>query len=229
MWLLRYAFQRDFSVCLWRCFQVRLAFEPVDWINKIDLASVNGHHSIHEGLARRKRWRKGESTLSAWLLDLGQWPWSGPVAAWSGPVAFPCPLLLFSCRVLSSPLRPHGAHLARLLCPPVSPGVCSDSRPLSQWCRPTISSSAVPFSFCPPSFPASGAFPRTGIYHHCSWLLGLQTWGMPRTRIVYQLSWCSGVQIQATTHTSGSPGSPVADARSWDFSASIIMWVNSLQ
>ena len=36
---------------------------------------------------------------------------------------------------------------------------CSDSCPLSQWCPPTISSSAAPFSSCPQSFPASGSFP----------------------------------------------------------------------
>ena len=46
----------------------------------------------------------------------------------------------------------------RLLCPSLSPGVCSDSCPLSQWCCLTISSSATLFSFCPQSFPASGSF-----------------------------------------------------------------------
>ena len=35
----------------------------------------------------------------------------------------------------------------------------SNSCPLSQWCRPTISSSVVPFSSCLQSFPASGSFP----------------------------------------------------------------------
>ena len=43
--------------------------------------------------------------------------------------------------------------------PSGSPGVCSNSCPLSQWCHPTISSSVVPFSSCPQSFPASGSFP----------------------------------------------------------------------
>ena len=39
-------------------------------------------------------------------------------------------------------------------CPPLSPGVCSNSCPLSQWCYLTISSSVTPFSFCPQSFSA---------------------------------------------------------------------------
>ena len=43
-------------------------------------------------------------------------------------------------------------------CPPLWPGVCSNSCPLSQWCHPTISSSAAPFSFCLLSFPGSRSF-----------------------------------------------------------------------
>ena len=53
----------------------------------------------------------------------------------------------------------RGLEHARLLCPPRSPGVCSDSCLLSQWCYLTISSSATPFSFWLQSFPASGSFP----------------------------------------------------------------------
>ena len=52
-------------------------------------------------------------------------------------------------------LWPHGLQHARLLCPSLSPRVCSDSCPLSQWYHPIISSSVSLFS-CPPSFPSSG-------------------------------------------------------------------------
>ena len=55
----------------------------------------------------------------------------------------------------------HGLHYARLSCPSLSPEVCSDSHPLSQWCYPTISSSVIPFYSCPQSFPASGSFPMS--------------------------------------------------------------------
>ena len=48
-------------------------------------------------------------------------------------------------------------------CPSVSPGVCSDSCPLSQWCSLTISSSAA-FFFCLQSFPASGSFPMSWLF-----------------------------------------------------------------
>ena len=39
-------------------------------------------------------------------------------------------LLLFSCEVLSDSLWPHGLQHARLPCPSLSPGVCSNSCPL---------------------------------------------------------------------------------------------------
>jgi len=60
---------------------------------------------------------------------------------------------------MSNSLRPHELQHTRLPCPLLlSPKVYSDSCPLSQWCHPTISSSVIPFSSCPQSFPASGSF-----------------------------------------------------------------------
>ena len=56
----------------------------------------------------------------------------------------------------SDSLRPHGRQHARRPCPSPTPGVHPNPCPLSRWCHPTISSSVVPFSFCPQSFPASG-------------------------------------------------------------------------
>ena len=57
-------------------------------------------------------------------------------------------------------LRPHRLQRARLPCPSASPRVCSNSRPLSCWCHPTISSSVALFSSCPPSFASLESFPR---------------------------------------------------------------------
>ena len=59
---------------------------------------------------------------------------------------------------MSDSLRPHELQHASLPCPTISPGVCSNSCPLSRWCYLTISSSATPFSFCLQSSPASGSF-----------------------------------------------------------------------
>ena len=59
---------------------------------------------------------------------------------------------------MSNSLWPHGLQRTRSPCPSLSPGVCSNSSPLSWWCDPTISSSVFLFSSCPQSFPASGSF-----------------------------------------------------------------------
>ena len=67
------------------------------------------------------------------------------------------------CSVMSSSLRPYGQQHARLSCSSLSPGVCLDSCPLSQWCDPTISSSAALF-FHLQSFPASRSFPMSQVF-----------------------------------------------------------------
>ena len=64
----------------------------------------------------------------------------------------------FSHSVVSDSLWPHELQHARHPCPSPTPGVHSNSCPLSQWCHPTISSSVVPFSSHLQSFPASGSF-----------------------------------------------------------------------
>ena len=46
------------------------------------------------------------------------------------------------------------------------------SCPLSQWCHPTTSSSVVPFSSCPQSFPASGPFPISQLFTSGSHRIG---------------------------------------------------------
>ena len=59
---------------------------------------------------------------------------------------------------MSDSLQPHGLQHTRPPCPSSTPGVYSNSCPLSWWCHPTISSSVVPFSYHLQSFPASGSF-----------------------------------------------------------------------
>ena len=71
---------------------------------------------------------------------------------------------MFNCSVIPNSLWPYGLQHARLPCPSLSLGACSNSCPLSQWCHPTISSSVIPFSSCLQSFPASGSFPMSQIF-----------------------------------------------------------------
>ena len=61
-------------------------------------------------------------------------------------------------------LQPHESQHARPPCPSPTPGVHSNSRPLSRWCHPAISSSLVPFSSCPQSLPPSGSFPMSQLF-----------------------------------------------------------------
>ena len=70
----------------------------------------------------------------------------------------------FSHSVLSHSLRPHGLQHTRPPCPSPTPGACSNTRPSSQWCHPTISFSVIPFSFCLQSFPASGSFQMSQLF-----------------------------------------------------------------
>ena len=58
----------------------------------------------------------------------------------------------------------HGLQHARPPCPSPTPGVYSNSWPLSQWGRPTISSFVVPFSSCLLSVPESGSFPMSHFF-----------------------------------------------------------------
>ena len=72
-------------------------------------------------------------------------------------------LLLFSCQAMSYSSQPHRMQHTRLPCPSLSPRVCANSCPLSQWCHPIVSSFAA-FSFCLHSFSASGSFPMSWLF-----------------------------------------------------------------
>ena len=62
---------------------------------------------------------------------------------------------------MSGSLQPHELQHARIPCPSLSPGTCSNSRPLTQCCHPTLSSAVSP---CPQCFPASGSFPMRQLF-----------------------------------------------------------------
>ena len=83
---------------------------------------------------------------------------------WMWQICRPKPTVQFSRSVMSDSLRPYELQHARPPCPSPTPGVHSDSRPLSQWCHPAISSSVVPFPSCPQSLPASESFPMSQLF-----------------------------------------------------------------
>ena len=61
-------------------------------------------------------------------------------------------------------LWPHESQHARPPCPSPTPRVLSNSRPLSRWCHPAISSSVIPFTSPPKSLPASESFPMSQLF-----------------------------------------------------------------
>ena len=72
-----------------------------------------------------------------------------------------CCSVIWSCLTLSDPMD---CSMSRPPWPSLSPGVCSDSCQLSQWCHPTISCSVGPFSSCLQSFPTSGSLSRSQLF-----------------------------------------------------------------
>ena len=85
--------------------------------------------------------------LRKWIWAIEKWSW-----------------IQFSRSVVSDSLQPHELQHARLPCPLPTPGACSNSCPLSQWCHPTFSSSVIPFSTCFHLFPASGSFLMSQVF-----------------------------------------------------------------
>ena len=69
----------------------------------------------------------------------------------------------FSCSVPSASLWSHWLQHARLPCPSLTPGACSNSCPSSRWYHPTILSFFSLFS-CLQALPASGSFPMSQFF-----------------------------------------------------------------
>ena len=106
----------------------------------------------------------------------------------------------FSRSVVSNSLRTRGPQHTRPPCPSPTPGVYSNSYPLSWWWHPTISSSVVPFSSHLQSFPALGSFPMsqffasggqiTGVSASASVLpMNIQDW--------FPLGWTGRISLQS--------------------------------
>ena len=76
---------------------------------------------------------------------------------------------------MSDSLQLRGLWHARLPWPSLSPGVCSNSCPVSWWCHPTISSSVVPFSSRLQFFPASESFPMSCLFTSSGQSIGAST------------------------------------------------------
>ena len=94
----------------------------------------------------------------------------------------------------------HEPQHARSPCPSPTPGVHPNTCPLSQWCHPTISSSVVPFSSCPQSFPAAGSFQMSQLFKSGSQSIGVSasTSVLPmNTQDWSPLGWIGWISLQS--------------------------------
>ena len=101
---------------------------------------------------------------------------------------------------MSNSLRPYELQHARPPCPSPTPGVHPNPRPLSRWCHPTISSSVVPFSSHPQSFPASGSFQMNQFFTSGGQSIGVSasTSVLPmKTQAWSPLRWTSWISLQS--------------------------------
>ena len=106
----------------------------------------------------------------------------------------------FSHLVVSDSLQPHKPQNARPPCPSTTVRVYPNPCPLSRWCHPTISSSVVPFSSCPQSFPASGSFPVSQLFTSGGQSTGVSasTSVLPRnTQDWSLLGWTGWISLQS--------------------------------
>ena len=108
----------------------------------------------------------------------------------------------FSRSVMSNSLRTHGMQHTRPPCPSPTPGVYSNSCPLSRWCHPTISSSVVPFS-CLQAFPASGSFKMSQFFTLSGQRIGVSSFSISSSNeysglISFRMNWLDFLAVQGT-------------------------------
>ena len=111
---------------------------------------------VWPGLVHLRPWGNGASGVEGGWALMGETGRCHCNSLWS--------LVQFSCSVVSDSLQPNELQHTRPPCPPTTPRVYPNTCPSSCWCHPAISSSVVPFSFCPQSFPASGSFPMSQLF-----------------------------------------------------------------
>ena len=114
----------------------------------------------------------------------------------------------WSYSVVSNSLWPHGLQYTRPPCPSPTPGVHPNPCPLCRWCHPTISSSVVPFSSCPQSFPASGSFQMSQLSTSGDQSIGVSASTSANEHpglIFFRMDWLDLLVVQGTQESSPKP------------------------
>ena len=93
----------------------------------------------------------------------------------------------------------HGLQHARLPCLSPSPGACSNSCTLSQWCHPTISSFVIAFSSCPQSFSSTGSFLMSRLFASGRQTIGASASVLPMNiQDRLPLGWTGLISVQSS-------------------------------
>ena len=114
----------------------------------------------------------------------------------------------FSRSVASDFLRPYESQHARPPCSSPTPGVHSDSHPLSRWCHPAISTSVDPFSSCPQSLPASESSNESTLcmkwpkYWSFSFSISPSN---EHPGLIFRMDWLDLLAVQGTLKSSPTP------------------------
>ena len=145
------------------------------------------------------------------MLCSGVWPFTN--------VVFRCMAYLFikpleiswcfslvrisSVTQLCPTLRSHESQHARPPCPSPTPGVHPNPCPLSRWCHPAISSSVIPFSSCPQSFPALGSSPMSQLFAWGGQSIGSFSFNISPSNehpglISFRMDWLDLLVVQGT-------------------------------
>ena len=106
----------------------------------------------------------------------------------------------FSRSVVSDSLWPHGLQHSRPPCPSPTPRAYPNSCPLSWWCHPNISSSVIPFSSCPQSFPDSVSFQMNQLFTSGGQSIGVSalTSDLPiNVQVWSPLEWTGWISLQS--------------------------------
>ena len=123
----------------------------------------------------------------------------------------------FNCSVLSDSLWPHEEQHARPPCPSSPPRVHPNPCPLNWWCQPTISSSVVPFSSWPQSFPASGSFQMHQLFASGGQSIGVSasTSVLPmNTQDWLPLGWTGWISLQRVSQRDSQESFPMSPFKS---------------
>ena len=176
-----------------------------------DLATEHAHHklfflNLFENFVRLKM--NFENRIKFYFSSSFTLPFKGsqPLGQWDvRPSLFVfrsgqfCSVAQLCLRLFATPWT--AAHQASL--PSPTPGACSNSCPLSQWCQPTVSSFVVPFSSRPQSFPASGSFPVSQFFtsggpKYWSFSFSISPSNDYSVLISFRIDWLDLLAIQGT-------------------------------